>query len=456
MFKVTSIAVTPPKGAISQPALPPELLASVLAKYSRSNEGLDTILSKVDLDQPEASIERILKFVDYGHASIGGLTGGIAIAIDGVTMWLAYKLFEFSPYADGQESSTRYIPMEDTSLPNWEQLGFTEAEAVEMVSLAVDGMQLYESEKARLDSFAQETPDVICYPAGANDKAKQRIRVNYGLDRARYTLPFALKTNIALVQTARAWCNTISALLSLPQPEAQQVGEALKVELAKFAPNLAKHARHKPGYVEYHAALERNVHRRDRSIAESVQVELMAFADDPRDLALERLRLRENRYDMCPPQVCASTVRVHWPRMAIAELRDLNRHRTGHRASTLRNNGFYFPDELVDEDNRACYHGREDWEQRVNRLLSFRDRAHAIYRKHINNPVTRPYTLFLGTQTDFTHTLQLDKFVYEAELRTGPGAHFRYAEHIREAVALLDDRVPGLMSSIHLGEAEPE
>src|SRR5690606_40548297 len=98
--------------------LTPELLASVLARYSRSNEGLEAILEKVDLQDPDASTDRILKFVDYGHASIGGLTGGIAIALDGVSMWLAWKLFEIAQMADGQESSTRYIAMSPDNLPD--------------------------------------------------------------------------------------------------------------------------------------------------------------------------------------------------------------------------------------------------------------------------------------------------------------------------------------------------
>jgi len=31
--------------------------------------------------------------LDYGHASIGGLTGGLGIALDDVSMWLGYKIF---------------------------------------------------------------------------------------------------------------------------------------------------------------------------------------------------------------------------------------------------------------------------------------------------------------------------------------------------------------------------
>ncbi len=122
-MKVTGLAIVPPPTAAELPKVTPELLASVMARYSRSNDGLAAILEKVDVAQPEASIDRILKFVDYGHASIGGLTGGLAIALDDVSMWLAYKVFEIAQMCDGQESSTRYITMQPTSLPSAEELG---------------------------------------------------------------------------------------------------------------------------------------------------------------------------------------------------------------------------------------------------------------------------------------------------------------------------------------------
>src|SRR5580704_6400839 len=122
-MKVTGLAIVPPPAAAGLPRVTPELLASVLARYSRSNEGLAAILAKVDPADPDASIDRILKFVDYGHASIGGLTGGLAIAIDDVSMWLAWKIFEIAQMADGQESSTRYITMAAANLPSADELG---------------------------------------------------------------------------------------------------------------------------------------------------------------------------------------------------------------------------------------------------------------------------------------------------------------------------------------------
>src|SRR5690606_7591709 len=123
LMRITGLAIVPPPTAADLPKVTPELLASVLARYSRSNDGLHAILEKVDIANPDASIDRILKFVDYGHASIGGLTGGLAIALDGVSMWLAYKIFELSAMADGQESSTRYITMDASNLPDAAELG---------------------------------------------------------------------------------------------------------------------------------------------------------------------------------------------------------------------------------------------------------------------------------------------------------------------------------------------
>src|SRR5580698_10960289 len=123
MMKVTGLALVAPPNAAAVAKVTPELLASVLARYSRSTEGIGAILAKVDVTNPDASIDRILNFVDYGHASIGGLTGGLAIALDGVSMWLAYKIFEIAQMADGQESSTRYIAMDASNVSPAEELG---------------------------------------------------------------------------------------------------------------------------------------------------------------------------------------------------------------------------------------------------------------------------------------------------------------------------------------------
>lgn len=47
------------------------------------------------------------------------------------------------------------------------------------------------------------------------------------------------------------------------------------------------------------------------------------------------------------------------------------------------------------------------------------------------------YSILRGTQFPFEHTTTADKFIYEAELRTGTGAHFRYAQHLRDVLQLM-------------------
>ena len=166
-MKVTGLALVPPPTAADLPKVTPELLASVLARYSRSNEGLASILTKVDVNNPEASIDRILKFVDYGHASIGGLTGGLAIALDGVSMWLAWKIFEIATMADGQESSTRYITMDAANLPSPAEIGIPADLATRWTDVMAAAFAAYHAEYMRLDLLATAKPELVRLPPDA-------------------------------------------------------------------------------------------------------------------------------------------------------------------------------------------------------------------------------------------------------------------------------------------------
>src|ERR1700690_4037299 len=164
MMKITGLAVVPPPSAADVPRVTPELLASVLARYSRSTEGIGAILAKVDVSNPDASIDRILKFVDYGHASIGGLTGGLAVALDGVSMWLAYKLFEIAQMAGGQESSRRYITMDPAKIPSAEELGMPDDLADRWRGIVARAFAAYNAEYARLDALWVAEPERIRLP----------------------------------------------------------------------------------------------------------------------------------------------------------------------------------------------------------------------------------------------------------------------------------------------------
>jgi len=448
-MRITGLAIVPPPTAADLPRVTPELLASVLARYSRSNDGLATILSKVDLANPDASIDRILKFVDYGHASIGGLTGGLAIALDDVSMWLAYKIFEIATMADGQESSTRYITMDAANVPQPEELGIPEDLAARWQDVLARSFAAYNAEYARLDALATLEPQRVRVPADAKPAVVARLRKNYALDRARYFIPFATRTNLGLVQSSRMWATTVKQLASLPQLEARAAATLIRDELLKQSPRLMRHSFGDKSYEEQarQELATSLVLGRERLSAESLSDQVWVQVDRATPPWLpetqpvsEALRHRANRYGQQGTGTRRMRVAFAWNNMALAELRDLNRHRTGHRYTPLIQAGFYLPPEV-----ERGPHARLLADQ-LALTRELMERGSAAY----------VYSLLLGAQTPFEHSTHADKFIYEAELRTGMGAHYRYAEHLSAALRGFFAEVPEARDWVVEGTAEPE
>lgn len=448
-MRITGLALVPPPTAADLPKVTPELLASVLARYSRSNEGIAAILSKVDLANPDASIDRILKFVDYGHASIGGLTGGLAVALDGVSMWLAYKIFEIAQMADGQESSTRYIAMDAANLPSAAELGIPSDLAVRWRDTMGAAFAAYHAEYARLDSLATERPELVRVPADAKPAVIARLRKNYALDRARYFIPLATRTNLALVQSSRMWAATVKQLDSLPNPEARSAALLIRNELLKQSPRLMRHSTAEKSYTvqaeqELATSLALGLERlSDEALADRVWVHAdratPPWLRESQPVA-EALRHRANRYGYQGTATRRMRVTFAWNNLALAELRDLNRHRTGHRYTPLIQAGFYLPPEIQHADHAGLLEAQLELTRELMR------RGSPAY----------VYSLLLGAQTPFEHSTHADKFIYEAELRTGMGAHFRYAEHLSAALHAFFERVPEAREWVVEGTAEPE
>jgi thymidylate synthase ThyX len=451
-MKVSGLAICPPAAAADNPKATPEILASALAKYSRSNKGIDHILAGIDWSAPDKAVDAIFKFVDYGHASISGLTGGIAMTIDGCSMLLAYKLFEFAQLGDGQESSTRYIKMDASSLPSPDVLGLPTQFASEWLEIMQESFSAYKQIYSKLDDLAKENPSVVKVPPQADQKTADRLRKNYALDRARYLIPLATKTNVALVMTARVWAQTIKILDSMPLTEAVACASALRSELEKFAPRLIKHS-----YQDTAEKLQQEKeieHIRKRILSTGVPIEQLedkVFVSIQRDLPdflpdAEAIGAaftgKRNRYSTVGNSVRRIFVRFAWNNIALAELRDLNRHRTGHRFSPLTAVGFYLPPEIERKE--------------VSDLLT---RQAKLVKKLAENDASGGsflYAYLLGTQTPFEHSTQADKFIYEVELRTGLGAHFRYAQHLEAVCHEFNKLVPEAAPFIQIGTAEPE
>ena len=222
-------------------------MAASGARYSRNNEGLQSILSKIDPQNLEKSVDGIFRMVDYGHQSIADMVP-VAMFIDGISMWLAYYIWTLCPTAGGQESSTRYIKISREGLIAPETLGI--GEVSEWRDLMEQCFRAYYASVAIWEEMAGANPALMGIPASlladtsdASRKKVARMRRNYAFDRARYFLPVGVATNVMLIMSARGWVNLCQFLLSQKLPEAQRLGELIRAELEIPAPRMLKHAR---------------------------------------------------------------------------------------------------------------------------------------------------------------------------------------------------------------------
>ena len=471
-MKVTHVALLPTETAqnANRPALTPELLAATGARYSRSGEGLKAILGRIDPDNLDKSVDGIFRMIDYGHQSIADMAP-VALFVDGISLWLAYYLWTLCPTAGGQETSTRYVELGPEGLVSAEAVGIPEENRGAWGKSMREAFGAYQTALAFWTNAVKENPALLRIPSrlqnDISDKAQKAVRRmarNFAFDRARYFLPAASQTNVVLVQSARAWVQVLQVLLSHPLLEARALGDLARAELGFAAPRLLRHARALPtmqaGLADEFAAV-RDIAAGERldadgSRANGFDREASAFLEvyppsGLRDRAADRAFVRdlshhENRYAYQGQTLQRTAVRFGWEAAAWAEIRDLNRHRTGTKYCPLVPVGFYHAtDELPAPD--AAYVDLGEVGQKANETGR---------EKLQKGDPTYVYDLLLGTQFYFEHTTTADKFLYEAELRTGMGAHPRYARHLRDALHLWYEKFPQTRGLILEGSAEPE
>jgi len=475
--KVTQVALIPSAAsqAAQRPALTPELLAASGARYSRNNQGLDSILERIDPDNLDASVDSIFRLIDYGHQSIADMAP-VAMFIDSISLWLAYHVWTLCPTAGGQESSTRYIELQDADTLDADRLGIPPARRDAFHDGLRDAFACYHEALDRWARIGEDFPHLTAIPAALRDdasakahRAVERMLRNYRFDRARYYLPMAAPTNMMLVMSARGWVNLCQHLASHGLPEARALGDAIRDELALATPRLLKHAVAKPGTV----AGQREAFEHLSRIAASeglpsalqpdptgdhppapatVQLDVLVPPDIPAGRLAADLDWHDNRYAWIGSELRRLAVRVDWAAMAMAEIRDLNRHRTGTKTCPLRPLGFYaaleqIPDTLCEHDDARRLRALAA----TGRAVSARAHTRLAEGDH-----TYVYDTLLGTQFRFEHVTTADKFIYEAELRTGLGAHFRYARHLKDALEAWYARFPETRGRILEGDAEPE
>ncbi len=514
-MKVTQVAICPSQASTQagRPALTPELLAASGARYSRNNEGLESILARIDPNNLEKSVDSIFRMVDYGHQSIADMVP-VAMFIDRISIWLAYYLWTLCPTAGGQESSTRYIKICADGLIPPEALGIPAHAIPEWRRLMDRSFQAYQVSLQLWEGLARKSPALVGIPASLLNEDSEiarkkvaRMRRNYAFDRARYFLPVSAATNVMLLMSARGWVNLCQYLLSHSLPEPRALGERIRAELEIPAPRMLKHAssneaNHRALADEFDRLVRRakaaefspgmtvgTVGDKPRRSAEQIpdpaysghdaQTRLSLLVAPAAEPALTKsgerpdssskpflsvmipqgvseeeltqaLRHHANRYAPMGSDLQRTAVRFGWPAVSFAEIRDLNRHRTGTKFCPLVPGGFYF---AIDQLPAGAGESRALLLEQADTGRYASATALDLLRQAESSYV---YWSLLGTEYPFEHTTTADKFIYEAELRTGLGAHFRYAKHLRDILRLWYERFPATKGMILEGSAEPE
>ncbi len=462
-MRVTQVSIRASEAATEhgRPELTPELLASCAARYSRNNEGLEAILAKIDPENMDRSVDSIFKMIDYGHQSIADMVP-VAMFLDEVSIFLAYLIWSVCPTAGGQESSTRYIRLSSDGLVAPEEFGLAPEDHAEWHAFMKQCFEAYETSLGHWEEICSRNPDLTRIPKHLlEDKSEKavkqvaRMKRNYAFDRARYFLPVAAKTNMMLIMSARGWVQLCQYLFSHWLPEAQHVAAAIREELTLVAPRLVRHAKEMDSF-------RFGIHDEFQQLSEAASkwtpsdtleapcnasVELFppnGISDAELAAGLE---YHDNRYAYTGDSLRRTAIRFAWSAVAIAEIRDLNRHRTGQKYCPLLPLGFYcasdqVPSNDTDFTTALSTVGKNALQESVSRIAGLK-------------PSYIAYGL-LGLQYQFEHTTTLDKFVYEAELRTGTGAHYRYASHLSRVIDTLQQSHPLICGKVRVGTAEPE
>jgi len=463
-MKATLVSLRASEAAVAAgaPQLTPELLAASGARYSRNNEGLDSIISKIDPENQDKSVDSIFRMIDYGHQSIADMVP-VSIFVDDISIWLAYLVWSQCPTAGGQESSTRYVKLASDGVACSESFSVSNADQEAWRHAVEKSFALYAQALEFWEGVATARPDVMRIPesllSDPSEKAQKqvaRMKRNFAFDRSRYLLPVCALTNMMLVMSARGWVQLCQYLLSHYHPEAVQLGELLVDQLRLEAPRMIRHAVKQAGTAT--GLIEEREHFSVLAAAElsksstesnperaSVEVLLPPGATDAALAAA--LSNHAHRYAFIGEPVRSSLIRFGWEAVSIAEIRDLNRHRTGTKWCPLVPKGFYCAEDEAERLGVSLppeikTFGHTQLRESLQRL-ALGDSSYAGW-------------ILLGHQFEFNHSTTLDKFVYEAELRTGTGAHYKYAQHLRDAVSELHALLPMTAQAILLGTAEPE
>lgn len=209
------------------------------ARTSRTRKPYDEIFEEVaslgKMD-PKAAAEKIREFgLNYGHQSILGMIP-IFLFFNNISLEQAYWIFNHLWYGDGQESSSRYVKFSKMNFPKLEDfldlslvppeaiedLEFIQGEWVALLQMAEDNYKKWFTliEQAYVGQFENGVPI-------EDSTLKART-----LDVVRSWIPLGATTSMCLLGNLRIWNNYIKILQETGEKEYIELAEQIKYTLS--------------------------------------------------------------------------------------------------------------------------------------------------------------------------------------------------------------------------------
>lgn len=205
----------------------PEDVAKLQALYSRSAASVLEHIEKVKKDGSSKFMEQW--YVEYGHGSIGD-GASVTIFIENVSI-LAAKAIQDSPLYCGQETSTRYINMEEQPFVNPLQ--------------SYQGEQIHDAWMKFYIEAMEETQEHLktVYPLqdGEEEKSYNKAIKARAFDSLRAFLPAGKCTQLSWHTSLRHAAERLAVLRHHPLLEVRQIAEEIHTQLKENYPASFSH-----------------------------------------------------------------------------------------------------------------------------------------------------------------------------------------------------------------------
>jgi thymidylate synthase ThyX len=229
--------------------LPEEVIAVLLAYYSRSRDDLRTNLDRLiaddtlGIDAPSATPSRAEDkarafhekwVVGYGHASVAE-HAVVHLAVEQVSI-VASKVIEDLRLGSYTEKSTRYVVFDTGSFANLPALPepLRDDYRTTCKNLFSTYLELFPAVEARLEQL-------VPTEKGQSPTRRAAAIRAHACDLLRGLLPASTLTNLGITANARALAMLLSKMLSSPLTEVRHVAEQMRTEAASVAPTLLRH-----------------------------------------------------------------------------------------------------------------------------------------------------------------------------------------------------------------------